>query len=139
VSGGNQAQSALPPDAVVIRGGKDMTITTLASGFDNYCQKRREHGLSDEYAISVNSLPGVTLQELAMVAKLPNSSVTPTTVGAVEEAGFEVIPTPTTNPSHCSVFLQGIHSAAPTLSQLVRLQGAFGQPIENPAAASRNQ
>jgi hypothetical protein len=98
VKAARAAQTAkhLPDRAPVCRGGL-CTADRFANG----------SGVTIDSAgklqgVSVNSAEGKTVEELC--ATFPNPKVGVTTVGAIRQAGGDVIPAPTANnPDHCTL------------------------------------
>lgn len=88
--------TALPDSANVCRGG-----TCTAQRFEGGT------GVSLDAAgrlqnVSVNSAPGMSVEELAVGVR--NSQVGSTTVGAIRQAGGDVVPSPTPgNAAHCTL------------------------------------
>ena len=112
-----------------------MTLQSLADAFLAHRDKRVSVGLADEYCISVNAVPGLTLDEIASHAKRPNAMLRHSTVGAIRAAGFQIAETPGRRlvDGHCDVYLAGGRDHQPTDLHLVALQAAFDDdPIPNP-------
>lgn len=126
-------ESPLPPEALVLRGGSDMSTAHLTERFLAFATRRSEQGLSVEYAISVNSIPELEVDDLAARANLVHSKVRASTVAALLEAGFIVEPTPGRQDTdgHCSVYLKRGRDHAPNGIEISRLREAFGSPIAN--------
>src|SRR5438270_12489113 len=94
----------LPDDATVVRGGQNRPEnfaqgSGVAVGVDGKLQ-----------GVSVNSAPGLSIQELtASIPQtgypgIPNNQVGVTTVGDVRARGGDVVPSPTrTNPYHATL------------------------------------
>lgn len=123
----------LPKDAVVLRGGSDMTTLHLTDRFLDHARYREARGLDPEYALSANSIPGLAVDQLALRAHLVHPKVRVTTVGALADAGFCVEPTPGRQhlDGHCSVYLSRGRDHLPHGVDLARFTAAFSQPIPN--------
>ena len=130
--GGVGESAALPRDAVVIRGGSDMTVLHLTESLKKHAVVRRARRLPVEYGLSVVCLPEMTADQVARHARLGNGTMRISTVGQLQDAGFEVVPTPGNTQGHCDVFLQGNRKRCPNGIHLARFAEAFGQPVKNP-------
>lgn len=138
--GGSGVPDRLPPESIAIRGGEDMSPAVLAAAFEDHHVKATdspERGLLPGYCLSVNSAPGLSVEDLALLARRPNPRVCFTTVGDIENAGFVVVPTQAswTRNGHCDVYSQEGPERMPTPSELQALQHVFRGPIPNPARA----
>lgn len=111
-----------------------MTVTALDKAFQRHRDRRVQRGQTEEYCLSVNAVPGMTLSEVATHAKRPNDDMKASTVGAIEEAGFTVAESPGRRDvdGHCDVFLTDARDQKPDVFQLLRLKEAFGDPFPNP-------
>jgi hypothetical protein len=122
--------SQLPPDTVVVRGGV-MTAEKLAS---SALAHYRDCGV---YALSVWAIPGLTAEDITRAAVeqgedyLPHNQMQTSTVGAVAEGGYGLVPTGPEG--HFSLMLPDPPGAA----DWEAIMQAFGDPRENPCARSR--
>ncbi len=110
-----------------------MTTSHLTDRFLAHATRRRAKGLPVEYAISVNSIPELTVDELAFRAQLVHPKMRVSTVGALTDVGFCVEPTPGRRDTdgHCNVYLLRGRGHAPNGIEIARLAGAFGPPVAN--------
>ena len=121
--------------AVVIRGGSTATVARLDQAFeDHFVAAQERSDLVAGYCLSVNATGSETLLTVAITARRPNGSVCPSTVEAIENAGFVVRPTPGKweRDGHCDVHLQAGPESKPSPDDLVRLSQAFGAAVPNP-------
>ena len=123
--------TALPPDAVVIRAGQNMTVLHLTDALNDHAKILRERGLPVEYALSVSCVPGLTVDEVARKARHRHAMMRLTTVGQLEDAGFEVVPTPGSERGHCDVFLRDGREKCPNGIHLARFTEVFSRPRRN--------
>lgn len=129
--------AALPPEAVVIRGGDNVTPERLRAAFeDHFIRSADDPNAVKGYCISVNCGPNLSLDELAQEAQRPNRQLCVSTVEQIANAGFVVAPS--TGPSaqrrlHCDVYLATGAEEMPTPEQLKLLSAAFGPSVPNPA------
>jgi hypothetical protein len=121
----------LPPDAVVIRGGT-MQLEDLISNAQSHNDKTDGR----EWALSCNSIPGLTAEEVAQRAKRLNGQMCVSQVGMLRDLGYEVRPDGVEN-GHSNIMFNG----EPTLEDLRRIRNAFSEPVPNPGRpqAGRNQ
>lgn len=112
----------LPDEAIVTRGG--------LSTADTLCKTALAHfDVHNEFGISVRCKPPMTADQLALVdPPLPQKQLRETTVGALREAGFDVVPDEPP-PTHALIMLQPV----PTDDDYLRITAIFGQPRQNPA------
>jgi hypothetical protein len=116
----------LPPEAVVIRGGK------MSRG----PMERRANADRPKlgyYGLSCCSAPGYTRDELARIAGMPQSHLRASTVERIRNAGagFDVLPTPTRHSSvHATIKLP----EPPRDADWEALEAAFDEPVNNVAA-----
>lgn len=105
-----------------------MTITSLEESMDSHHDKH-----PGEYALSMNCIPGLTTDAVAVRAGMPHDELRPTTVGQVRGAGFEITQTPGRweKTGHCDVYHVDGKQRMPTAIELLKLQQAFGAPIPN--------
>jgi len=75
--------SEIPDDAVVIRYGETMRTSDLA--FAALKHSLRHGGV---FALSVNTIPGLSPEETAAAGRRPNRRFCFTTAGAIRDAGF---------------------------------------------------
>jgi len=131
----------LPGDAFVLRGGSDMSVLHLTDRFLAYGIRRRAQGLPEEYSLSVNSIPGLSVNELAIRANLLHAKVRVSTVEALSAVGFMVEPSPGRQDSdgHCSVYLARGRQHVPNGVELARFGQAFGAPIPNAGQRTRKE
>lgn len=79
------------------------------------------------YALSVYSLPDLTVDEIATAARLPHSKIRESTVGRLRAHGYEVVPSPGTA-GHADLRLPG----PPTEDHWKVLDALFDPPRPNP-------
>lgn len=110
-----------------------MTTLHLTDRFLHHAKRCMAKGLPAEYALSVNSISGLSVDELALRANLVHRKVRVSTVGALADAGFCVEPTPGRRDTdgHCSVYLSRGRDRPPHGVELARFTAAFSQPIPN--------
>jgi hypothetical protein len=85
----------------------------------------RQHALGKGYVISVFSLAGESVEEIAAVAELPNEQIRTSTVGEIRAAGFDVVPEG--RPGHAQVTFPDV-----TNKTLDGFRAAFGEVRDNP-------
>ena len=142
-----QPDTDLPLDTDVIRGGVNMSPEVLGGAFqDHYdfyhdaetgeCRGPEPHYC---YALSVNSIPALSVDDVARRAKRPNAELRPTTPALVVGAGFSIMTTPGRQESdgHCDVFLPVDGGRLPTPEELVKLEQAFGPRQRNEGSPKR--
>jgi hypothetical protein len=114
----------LPDDAHVVRGGVmslDNLRTNVEAHFDEY----------GEYAISVFSVPGMSVYELALLAKRPNRTMRVSACARIRGLGYEIVRSEEEGgPGHADIKLP----EEPTDEILQSIADAFGAPEPNPAA-----
>lgn len=110
-----------------------MTTRHLTDRFLAFATRCKTQDQPVEYAISVNCIPGLSVDELAERAGLVHPKVRVSTVGAITDVGFSVEPTPgrRNTDGHCSVYLTRGRDHAPNGIEVARLAEAFGRPITN--------
>jgi hypothetical protein len=123
----------LPDNAVVLRGGIMRDIEWLERSFEEHFDDLESRGLPPAYALSVISVEGLTVDELATFAACPHSMVVTTTVGALKSAGFVVEETPGQwdDNGHCDLYLERARDVLPTQDELEALKAVFAEPIPN--------
>src|SRR5258708_7172413 len=89
----HETETSLPRDALVIRGGTDMTPMHLSDRCQAFATRCEENGLPAQHALSVNCIPGLTLDELAARAGLLHPKIRVSTIGQIDDAGWVVAPT----------------------------------------------
>jgi len=109
----------LPDEAFVIRGGY-VTRTSLRKPAE------RQHALGKGYVISVFSVAGKSVEEIAAVAGLPNEQIRVSTVGQIRAVGLDVVPEG--RPGHAQVTFADVSNKS-----LDMFRGAFGGVLDNPA------
>jgi len=111
-----------------------MSIQGLDNAFQAHCDKRIARGQAEEYCLSLSAVEGLTLDEIAFHAKRPNAMLRPSTVEALDAAGFTIEETPgrRDKDGHCDAFLKTGKDHKPDVFDLLRLQGAFGAAFKNP-------
>lgn len=124
-----QTTDWLPPEAVVIRGGK-----MKRGPMEKRVKKdRRKLGF---YGLSCCSLRDYTYDELdalARIAQMPQPKLRASTVGRIRDAGegFDVLPTPSeNNPAHATLKLPD----PPSDRDWEKLEEIFDEPVNNVAA-----
>jgi hypothetical protein len=117
-----EEEARLLDEAVVVRGGLSTAETLSKTALAHY-------DVYDEYAVSVRSAPGMTADELAYVKPpLPQQNLRETTVGALRQAGFDVV-RDEPPPKHALIMLEPV----PTDDDYLRITAIFGTPRANPA------
>jgi hypothetical protein len=112
----------LPDEAYVVRYGEMMRETDLA-----YAALRHSLQYGGEYALSVNTIPGATPDEIAGAGRRPNKRFCYTTVGELRKAGFAV--NPNCGPDgHTNIVLP----SPPSSDDLNRLVACFTGTGDNP-------
>ena len=105
-----------------------MTVESMENAVLSHWERR-----PGEYALSMNCVPGVTVREVAMQAKLKNEEIRCLTVQAIRDAGFEIVKSSGWEKNaHCEVFLASGIWNQPTPIQLLVLQRKLSEPIRNP-------
>lgn len=131
-----EGAAALPREAVVIRGGNSVDPGRLAEAFQaHFIRSQDDPGAVRGYCISVNGSAELSLEEIAMRAKRPNGQICSAAVGAIEDAGFVVVPSAGRwhKDLHCDVYLATGPEQMPAADQLAKLSQAFDSPVPNPA------
>jgi hypothetical protein len=80
-----------------------------------------------EWALSCNSIPGLTAEEVAQRARRPNGQMCVSHVDRLRDLGCEVRPDGVSN-GHSNIVFNG----EPTLEDLRRVQSVFSEPMPNP-------
>lgn len=114
------ADNELSDSAIVIRGGTNARKVVQQQAED-------EFEASGIYAISVGADEKLSLDDLAMANKRPNSVIRKSLVGRLRAAGFEVTP-PKGKKRHANLILP----SPPTDTDWERLDMAFDPPEPNP-------
>lgn len=112
----------LPDDAVVVRYGEVMRPTDLALSALKHAMQ-----YAGVYALSVNSIPGLTPDEVAARGCRPNRRYCFTTVKTLREAGFTFGHKPDDD-GHTNVIMP----SPPTADDLARFAGCFTGTGVNP-------
>jgi hypothetical protein len=107
---------------VVIRGGT-MQLDDLINNVLSHNEKTDGR----EWALSCNSIPGLTAEEVAQRARRPNSQMSVSQVDRLRDLGCEVRPDGVPN-GHSNIVFDG----EPTLDDLRRVQNVFSEPMPNP-------
>jgi hypothetical protein len=121
----------LPGEAIVVRGGEINSVIKLIEDALDFFAFLEHRGEEPCYGISVCSLPDCTAHEIARVAgtrHLPQTRMRVSTVGALTEAGYEVVPSGYTG--HATLIFPGL----PTDDDWTNLQHLFSAPEDNPVA-----
>ncbi len=111
----------LPDDSVVVRGGL-MLPTDLALSAQSHFDTE------GFYALSVYSIPGMTVHEIAVGVPLRHSKIRASTVGRVRFAGYDIVSSPGP-PGHADLVLP----TPPTDHDWSTLDRVFDPPELNPA------
>jgi hypothetical protein len=111
--------SALPDDAIVIRGGRSARDTMMRSAELHF-------ELEGEYGLSAYCIPETPMEQIAVAATLPHGVLRASTVGDLRRRGFDVVPD---EPPHALIKLPN----PPADSDLARVDECFGEPVPNPA------
>lgn len=119
-----ESSENLPGEAWVVKGGRGDVSTMIAAALGH-------HAEFGDYALSACSASGLSVREIATegaaVGFLPHTTIRTTTVGALEGAGYAVIPTPDEYP-HVDIMLPD----PPADADWDALAGIFGPPEPNP-------
>ncbi len=81
----------------------------------------------EEWALSVNCVPGLDVEDTARQAARLNRQMCVSTVGAIRSLGYEVRPD-WTEDGHTNI----LFDAEPTDDELLALRGVFSDPVPNP-------
>jgi hypothetical protein len=116
------AETTLPDEAVVVRGGLSTPETLHKSALAHFDEK-------GVFALSVRSRPPMSAEELARVdPPMLHPRMRATTVGVLRRAGYDVIPDEPP-PAHALIMLPGV----PADDDYVTVSAIFGEPTSNPA------
>lgn len=134
----------LPGNAVVVRGG-DMTLENLVDALDSHWDKHHDvdtgacHNETPHYcyALSANSLPGRTADEIATVARRPNPRMRVSDVDRITGSGFTITPTTGSRTGHCDLYLPPDGARKPEDEELQELTKAFDPSRSNPGRPER--
>ena len=86
------------------------------------------------WGLSVNTAPGMNPEQLAIAANRPNTSYSLSTIGALQDAGITVTPTPFPgNPTHATIFTGRTLDPATA----ARISNAFLKGFPNPTSCVR--
>jgi len=121
-----RATGVLPPEAVVVRGGI-MLLENLRDNVLNHYDKVLVEEGREEWALSVNCVPGLDVEATAKQAARLNRQMCVSTVGAIESLGYELRPD-WTDDGHVNI----LFDTEPTDDDLLALRGVFSGPIPNP-------
>jgi hypothetical protein len=113
----------LPDDAFVVRGGM-MTVENLRTNVEAHFDEHQE------YAVSVFSVPGMEIQELALLANRPNRQMRVSTCARIRSLGYEIVRSEDEGPGHADIKLP----EEPTDEVLRQIADAFDEAEPNPAA-----
>jgi hypothetical protein len=118
----------LPLNAVVVRAGV-MEIADLADNARNHFDIVSKYEGREEWALSVNSIPDLSAEDIAGRAVKPNKMMRVSTVGAIEALGCvrEVRPDWTEN-GHANI----VFHAEPSWEDLLGVVSVFTPPVLNP-------
>jgi len=118
----------LPRTAVVVRAGV-MDLADLADNARNHFDIVSKYEGREEWALSVNSIPGLSAEEIARRAAKPNKMMRVSTVGAIEglRCVSEVRPD-WTESGHANI----VFHAEPSWEDLASVAGVFSSPVRNP-------
>jgi hypothetical protein len=92
----------LPDEAYVVRGGVMDPRDLRVNADDHHLEMMEEHG-SDEWAISVYSVPDRDADSIAIEAPFGNKQIRVATVGDLRAAGYDVTPSPWVHPLHADL------------------------------------
>lgn len=108
---------------------RDMDLAGLADNARNHFDIVSKYEGREEWALSVNSIPDLSAEDIARRAAKPNKMMRVSTVGAIEALACvsEVRPDWTEN-GHANI----VFHAEPTWDDLVGVEGAFSSPVQNP-------
>jgi hypothetical protein len=130
---------SLPPEAIAIRSGSEMSQSRLREAFEKHfdeTQKMPDSELHEGYCLSLNCVPGCSVDELSRIAQRKGRWLRSTTVAQISEAGFEIEPTTRRRSNwrdrgHSDVFLARGFLEMPTDEEILRLCGIFTDPLPN--------
>jgi hypothetical protein len=129
------AVDELPDDAIVLRAGQDNRIDHFHTSMEDHAITREEDGLDPEYCLSVNCVPGLTHEELALLANHPHPAIRFTTVAEIRRAGFVIEKSENWDArGHCDVYSQYGRSHQPTGIELYSFQRVLSDPMGNPTS-----
>jgi hypothetical protein len=128
-----QAAEALPDGAFVIRGGV-MNLEDLRTNVDNHYDMVLEFAEREEWALSVNSIPGLKITEVAVKAQRPNPKMYVSTVGRIRALGYEVRPDWKEN-GHSNI----VFESEPSNQDLEGVKAVFRGPCPNPGRRERRR
>lgn len=115
----------LPDEAVVIRGGV-MNLADLRLTAEAHHEAMKQHGV-DEWALSINSIPGLTASQIARRARLFYGMICISTVGRIRGTGCDVH-SDGRQDGHGNI----VFAAQPGDTDLVRVRAVFDEPVRNP-------
>jgi hypothetical protein len=121
----------LPNEAIVVRGGEINSLIKLVEDARDLFAVLERRGEEPCYGMSVCSLPDRTAHEIARfvgTARLPQTKMRVSTVGALSKGGYEVVPSG--QRGHATL----IFPELPTDDDWDNLQQLFGGPEDNPVA-----
>lgn len=106
-----------------------MNLNDLRSNAESHRDRAAMFGKRDEWALSVNSVAGDSVDAIAKRAKKPNPHVRVSTVGEIEalDCVSEVRPDPRPD-GHANI----VFAAKPTDADLLAVTGVFSDPVPNP-------
>lgn len=123
----------MPDSAFVIRGGK-MYLEDLRTNVKNHYDRVLELESREEWALSVNSVPGLNIRELAAKAQRPNPKMCVSTVGRIRALDHEVRPDWKEN-GHSNI----VFGSEPSEEDLERVRAVFHGPCPNPGRRQRGR
>lgn len=117
----------LPLEAVVVRAGI-MDLADLEENARNHYDIVSKYEDREEWALSVNSIPGLSADEIAKRAKKLNKRMCVSTVGAIEALDcVREVRSDWREDGHSNIVLYG----EPSLDDLLSIRGVFSDPVPN--------
>ena len=117
----------LPLEAVVVRAGI-MELGDLEDNARNHYDRASKYENREEWALSVNSIPDLSADEIAKRAKKLNKQMRVSTVGAIEALDcVREVRSDWREDGHSNIVLHG----EPSLDDLLSIKGVFSDPVPN--------
>ncbi len=117
----------LPLEAVVVRAGI-MELADLEDNARNHYDRVSKYENREEWALSVNSIPDLSADEIAKRAGKPNKQMCVSTVGAIEALDcVREVRSDWREDGHANIVLYG----EPSLDDLLSIKSVFFGPVPN--------
>jgi hypothetical protein len=118
----------LPLDAVVVRAGV-MELDDLRDNARNHYDRVSKYEDREEWALSVNSIPDLSAEEIAKRTKKLNRKMCVSTVGAIEALDcVSEVRSDWREDGHSNI----VFHAEPSWDDLMRVKEVFSGPLPNP-------